>query len=122
MAELAYFDEGHDRFTVESGTVEIHVGASSRDQRLKATIEVEGDEPTRKLTWDSSIFDWMSHPEIGPTLSASFGQTGMAMDLDDPNNRMLLEFAKNSPIRLLFMMSDSTELAAKLEAWLATQN
>ncbi|MDH6280087.1 glycoside hydrolase family 3 C-terminal domain-containing protein [Prescottella agglutinans] len=122
VTELAYFDEAHDRFTVEAGTVEIHVGASSRDLRLQATIEVEGDEPSRKLTWESSIFDWMSHPEIGPSLAAAFGQTGISMAMDDPNNQILVEWAKNSPIRLMFMMSDSTELATTLDAWLATQN
>jgi beta-glucosidase len=38
---LAYWDEGKQAWTVESGTIEIRVGGSSADERLKTTITVE---------------------------------------------------------------------------------
>jgi beta-glucosidase len=40
-ADLAYYDEGRGRFAVETGkSVELQIGASSRDVRLRATLAV----------------------------------------------------------------------------------
>lgn len=38
---LAYWDEGKHAFTVEGGEIEVRVGGSSADERLKTTITVE---------------------------------------------------------------------------------
>jgi len=43
VASLAYWDENADRWVVESGPVELEVGASSADIRLRQTIRVAGD-------------------------------------------------------------------------------
>jgi beta-glucosidase len=38
---LAYWDEAKHAWTVESGVIEIRVGSSSADERLKTTVTVE---------------------------------------------------------------------------------
>ena len=38
---LAYWDTARHAFVVENGKVELRVGASSADERLKTTVEVE---------------------------------------------------------------------------------
>jgi beta-glucosidase len=38
---LAYWDENKHAWTVESGAIEIRVGSSSADERLKTTVTVE---------------------------------------------------------------------------------
>ena len=38
---LAYWDENKHAWTVESGTIEIRVGSSSADERLKTIVTVE---------------------------------------------------------------------------------
>jgi beta-glucosidase len=38
---LAYWDEGKHAFTVEGGEIEVRVGGSSADERLKTTVTVE---------------------------------------------------------------------------------
>jgi hypothetical protein len=39
-ARLAYWNVGHHRFEVEAEKIEIAVGASSADLRLKKTVQV----------------------------------------------------------------------------------
>jgi beta-glucosidase len=38
---LAYWDTAKHAFVVEGGKVELRVGASSADERLKTTVDVE---------------------------------------------------------------------------------
>ena len=40
-ASLAYWDTATQAFVVEGGKVELRVGASSADERLKTTVQVE---------------------------------------------------------------------------------
>ena len=59
---LAYWDVRVHDFLVEGGTYRIDVGASSRDIRLHADVEVKGDEISVPLTTNSTIAEVVSVP------------------------------------------------------------
>ncbi|MDR6867148.1 beta-glucosidase [Microbacterium resistens] len=70
--DLAYWDVRVDRFVVEGGDYRIEVGASSRDIRAAATVEIVGDEVRLPLTAESSIADMLAHPVAGPIMQEQF--------------------------------------------------
>jgi beta-glucosidase len=43
VSETAFWDVRRSRFTVENGTLEIHVGSSSRDIRLRGEVRIDGE-------------------------------------------------------------------------------
>ena len=42
LDELGYWDEGQQRLVVAPGELEVEIGASSQDLRLRATIGTDG--------------------------------------------------------------------------------
>ncbi|GAA4836322.1 glycoside hydrolase family 3 C-terminal domain-containing protein [Luteimicrobium xylanilyticum] len=58
------------RWVVEPGRFGIRVGASSRDVRLVAEIELAGEVVVPELTVDSTVEAWLAHPVAGPGLRA----------------------------------------------------
>ncbi|WP_129360706.1 glycoside hydrolase family 3 C-terminal domain-containing protein [Rothia uropygioeca] len=66
--DLAYWDIRVDRFVVEAGVYRVEVGASSRDIRGEATVELNGDEVRLPLTSQSSLAEILAHPTAGPTM------------------------------------------------------
>lgn len=56
--DLAYWD------------IRVDVGASSRDLRGSATVEVSGDEVSMPLTHASSVGELIAHPVVGPMVLA----------------------------------------------------
>ncbi|GAA3604242.1 glycoside hydrolase family 3 C-terminal domain-containing protein [Microlunatus ginsengisoli] len=66
--DLAYWDVRVDRWIVEGGAYLIEVGASSRDLRVSALIEVAGDRLKLPLTEESRLSDVLDHPIAGPLL------------------------------------------------------
>lgn len=71
--DFAYWDIRVDRFIVEGGAYRVEVGASSRDIRTTATIEIAGDEVEMPLTKDSSIQEVLAHPVAGPIVRERLG-------------------------------------------------
>lgn len=67
--DLAYWHPGLRRWAVEGGTFEVEVGASSRDVRGTATVEVVGEPLWGELTAWSTVEEWLAHPVGGPLLS-----------------------------------------------------
>lgn len=64
--DLAYWDLRVDRWVVEGGEYAVEVGASSRDIRLSAMAEVEGDAVRLPLSLESSIAEVAADPIAGP--------------------------------------------------------
>ncbi len=91
--ELAFWSVRDHRWVVEGGEYTVAVGASSRDLRLTATVEVAGDEPLRPITLDTTIAEAMAVPGFGDQLMAQMAQTmGGAMgDLDPDMARMMAD-------------------------------
>ncbi len=73
--DLAYWDTRVDRWLVEGGTYTVEVGASSRDIRATAQVDVEGDAVRVPLTLESSIGELMAHP-----VASQFIMQAMAAD------------------------------------------
>ena len=92
-ADLAYWSVRDHRWVVETGNYTVAVGASSRDLRLSATVEVAGDEPVRPITLDSTIAEAMAVPGFGDQLLARMGQAmgGAAAELDPDMARMMAD-------------------------------
>jgi beta-glucosidase len=76
--DLAYYHPTENHWVVEPGTVGIEVGASSRDLRLKATVEAPITPAVVPLDNDSTIADWLAHP-VGAQILA--GMMALAGDL-----------------------------------------
>ena len=66
--DLAYWDVRVDRWVVEGGAYTVEVGASSRDLRATATVEVAGDTVRIPLSLNSSVADLMGDPIAGPVV------------------------------------------------------
>jgi beta-glucosidase len=68
--DLAYWDIRVDRWVVEGGAYRVEVGASSRDLRGSAGVDVAGDEVRMPLTMNSSVGELMAHPVVGSIVRA----------------------------------------------------
>jgi len=71
--DLAYWDTRLDRWIVEGGAYHCAVGASSRDLRTTAVVEVAGDEIRLPLTGESTLGEWIADPRGAQALATAFG-------------------------------------------------
>lgn len=78
------------RWVVEGGAFELRVGASSRDVRATATVELAGDAVRPPLTAETTAEDWLAHPEGGPWLRGVLGDGEFAALLFDPRNGQMM--------------------------------
>jgi len=89
--DLAFWDVRADRWHVEGGTYRVEVGASSRDLRAAAEVEVPGDDAVAALTPQSSVGEAMAHPVIGPTVTGMLQGAGLSTDVMVMTSAMPLE-------------------------------
>ena len=95
--DLAYWDIRLNRWVVEGGEYQCAVGASSRDLRSTAVVEVQGDDARIPLTGDSTLGEWLADQRGAQALSAVFGEMAdgnggghMAAFLADPTMMLFL--------------------------------
>lgn len=67
-SDLAYWDIRVGRFVVEDTTYRVEVGASSRDIRGEATVEIEGDEVSEPVSPQTTLSELLAHPVAGPAV------------------------------------------------------
>lgn len=79
--DLAYWDVQADRWRIEGGAYRVEVGASSRDIRATADVEVPSDGVVPPLTAASSLGEAMAHPVIGPTVTGMLQGAGLSDDV-----------------------------------------
>jgi beta-glucosidase len=60
--DLSYWSTRTDGWLLEPGTFEVAVGASSRDLRLTAMVEVDGPPLAYPLDRSSTLGEWLDHP------------------------------------------------------------
>ncbi|SHI67143.1 beta-glucosidase [Nocardiopsis flavescens] len=85
--DLAYWEVRADRWIVEGGEYTVSAGASSRDLRVSAPVEVEGDELRLPLTLDSTLGEVMADPRAAAILAEHLpapqgDDAGQAMGVD----------------------------------------
>src|SRR5690606_6032914 len=80
--DLAFWHPILHRWVVEGGVFEILVGASSRDLRTSAVVEVEGEEIVLPLSPESSLGEFLNHPVAGPLVEPFLEHS--PVPLDDP--------------------------------------
>jgi beta-glucosidase len=99
--DLAYWDTRLHRWVVEGGAYRCAVGASSRDLRAAAVVEVAGDDARVPLTADSTVGEWLADPRgaqlLGQALAGAMAaETGpMSAFFRDPT---LLMFLSSFPL------------------------
>lgn len=79
--DLAYWDIRVDRWIVEGGSYLVEVGASSRDLRGSASVQLVGDEVKTPLSHNSTVGEILAHPVAGPIVQAQL--SGMRQLADD---------------------------------------
>ena len=90
---FAFWHTALGRWVVEGGAFEVRVGASSRDVRLSARVDLTGEDLLPPLAPDSPASAWLSHPVAGPQLRARIGTGGpgdMSVMLDDPQHGQMM--------------------------------
>ncbi len=99
--DFAYFHPTLRRWYAERGTAEILVGASSRDIRERASVELPVNEPVTPLDRQSSLAEWMAHPGgrqvLGGLLQQAAAQNPDATSM--LHNPELLAMMGSMPLR-----------------------
>lgn len=86
-SDLAYWSVREDRWVVETGRYTFDIGASSRDIRTTATVEIAGDERPRPITLETTFDELMEYPETAALLEAAMEANGVVVD---PATRLFL--------------------------------
>ncbi len=85
--DLSRWDLRTHSFVVRSGRYTVSVGASSRDIRLTAEVDIVGDDATGDLTLESSIAEVLADPVAAEAMTKITGaltdgaDTGEGMDV-----------------------------------------
>ena len=124
--DLAYWDTRVSRWVVEGGTYLVEVGASSRDLRVTAGVDVQGDPVRVPLTGESTIAEWLSDPKGAQALGELFaslaadGEAGtMARTAGDPE---MLTLMGSLPLSRLSVFAGEAFSAAAIEKLSASVN
>lgn len=99
--DLAYWDIRLNRWVVEGGAYQCAVGASSRDLRSTAVVEVQGDDVRVPLTADSTLGEWLADPRGAQALGAVFGGMAGGNGGGNGGGRLAAFFA--NPTMMLFL-------------------
>ena len=102
--DLSYWSTRTNDWELEGGTFSISVGASSRDLRLTATVEVDPGPPAVPLHPMSTLEEWIEHPVGGAVLREALA-TSPAGDLSDlvkPSE--FLQVVASVPLNRLVLM------------------
>jgi beta-glucosidase len=119
--DLAYWEVRADRWVVEGGEYVVSAGASSRDLRATAAIEVEGDALRLPVTLDSTLGEVMADPRAAAVLAEVFAPPASA---DGSSTALGVDMARmmaSIPIRRLASfgpvgLAELEELVARVNA------
>jgi beta-glucosidase len=113
--DLAFWHPGAHRWFVEGGAFVVEVGASSRDVRGSAEIEVTGQTWRPELTPASTLRAWLDDPVAGPLLRERAAAAGMALDDDGDDAHWLEQITLDQAIAFGFAAPTHDEAYALLD-------
>jgi beta-glucosidase len=121
--DLAYWETRLGRWVVEGGEYHCAVGASSRDLRTTAAVEVAGDDARVPLTAESTVAEWFADPRGAELLGQAFAAAAASGDggpvtglLADPGLAMFIGSLPLSRVAAFPGNPVTPELLAKLVA------
>ncbi|GAA1884592.1 glycoside hydrolase family 3 C-terminal domain-containing protein [Paeniglutamicibacter psychrophenolicus] len=102
-SELAYWDTRVDGWTVEPGSYEVAVGASSRDVRLAGNLELPGDNVQLEINEETTLGELLADPIGGAIMAQVAGEalggiTGGGSDEDGETASMMATMLGSLPI------------------------
>jgi beta-glucosidase len=103
--DLSYWSIREHRWVLEGGTFELKVGASSRDLRLTAAIEVTAPPPTAELGGMATLQEWLAHPVGSGLLREAIGVDERGRPRGILGDEELIRVIGNFPIRTLAAFS-----------------
>jgi len=118
--DLAYWSTRTDGWELEGGEFSIHVGASSRDLRQAAVVEVDPGPTAVPLHPMSTLQEWIDHPIGGAVLRETL-TTSPAGDLSgliDPSE--FLKVVASIPLNRMILMVNAGFGATIIDELLAT--
>jgi beta-glucosidase len=78
--DLSYWSVRAHGWVLEAGRFSLAVGASSRDLRLTAVVDIPAPPITGPLGADSTLAEWLADPAGSVALRAAFGTGGLLAD------------------------------------------
>ncbi|WP_029111243.1 glycoside hydrolase family 3 C-terminal domain-containing protein [Mycobacterium sp. URHD0025] len=120
--DLAYWSIDAERWVVESGEYLVSVGASSRDLRLSASVTVEGDEPMRPFTRESTLGELLADPVAAQTIATVLSSASPFGTDDSALGMNLLRMLESVPIGRLAGFSAGKVTVEQLDELLAGIN
>ena len=112
---FAFWHSGRGGWVVEGGEFEIRVGASSRDIRLTATVELAGTDASTPLSMDSTLAEFCAQPDANRWLRTQLEKGTYGERLLDSELGRLLE---SEPLRRFARREGSGFSEADLEQFL----
>jgi len=101
---FAFWDQQRHAWTVEPGTFGISVGASSRDLRLSADIELTVEPTPIPLTLDSTVGEWMARPQARNALVATMAEAADGRARSIAGDDAVLQMVASLPLRRFFKL------------------
>jgi beta-glucosidase len=71
--DLSYWSAWHQRWVLEGGSFEFAVGASSRDLRLTATVDLPAPPLPVRIDAMTTLQEWLARPDASAALRAAIG-------------------------------------------------
>lgn len=121
-ADLAYWSPDAGRWVLESGEYLVSVGASSRDLRLSASVTVEGDEPMRPFTRESTLGELLADPVAAQTIATVLSSASPFGTDDSALGMNLLRMLESVPIGRMAGFSAGKVTGEQLDELLAGIN
>lgn len=123
--DLAYWDTRLGRWAVEGGEYHCAVGASSRDLRSVAVVEVVGDDTRVPLTAESTIGEWLDDPRGAALLEQAF--VNLQADPDAPRGWLFadpqaLSYLRSAPLSRMTAYEGSPVTRATIGELVAAAN
>lgn len=116
--DLSYWHPGLRRWVVEGGTTLVEVGASSRDVRTTATVDVVGEPLWGELSPMSTIAEWLAHP-VGARLAAPYLTLPEGAPEPDESMQAMIQ---QMPIKVLLDFGFAPLQRDELDALVAAAN